>query len=211
MRRSIVRHAAVLAGLAGAAAFAACAGRPPSDSSPLGGGPPPGVTAAPPRTSSGTPATDPMPAQPDITPPADRQPLGSVDARGGRVGLRPASLTSAMADSISIRLDSLLAAADDPKAKLPLPNALGLIDFFRRYFSKQNDRGMRELATELDSLRAQLTATPVDQRAMARSLRRVGRRTSGVAPRMGVYAGRVARLGDLIMDNAARLTPNTQR
>jgi hypothetical protein len=203
----------MLAGIATVAALgtatAACAGRPPSDSSPMGGGPPPGVVAAPARPDVG-PATNPMPPQPDMTPPADRQPLGSVDAAGGRVGLRPVN-RDALADSVSVRLDSVLAVAASPQPHLPLPAALGLIDFFRRYYGGQNDQGMRSVAMELDSLRAQLTASPVDQRATARVLRRLGRRTAGIAPRSGVYAGRIARLSDLLQDQAARLTPNTQR
>lgn len=181
-------------------AAAACAlSNPPTDETPPHGGLPPGVSAAPPQTSAG-PATSPTPVAPDLTPQPDRTPLGSFTREN-----TPRVTLDSTTRTLSARLDSVIAVASSDLTTLPLPAARGLVRALSSSLAESRTPRVRAVATELDTLGTLLAASPVDGRAVGRTLQRLAARAQAASPEAGVLAGRVARLADQLNDAGNKL------
>lgn len=192
---AVVRATAVLAIIT----MGACAlSNPPTDETPPTGGLPEGVSASPPQTSTGGgTVTSPTPVTPELMP-SPGQPMGNFIAEPGpRVAaVAPDSATRVLA----ARLDSVIAPASSDLTRLPIPVARGLIRSISASLADARSPRTQAVAAELDSLHALLGASPVDGRAVGRSLQRVAARAQAAAPAAGVLSARVARLADQLND-----------
>lgn len=194
-----------LAAVAVVLTVGACAlfNRDPQDErTPPDGGLPRGIVATP-ATPGTTPVTSPTPIQPDLTPPPSRQPLGTLDALGEAAELSRMDTTTRQ---LSARIDTVIVNAETDLTRMSPTLAVPLITSIRNTLSSNRDERVRMVAMELDSLRLQLSRTPIDGVATGRVLRRLGARTQVAASAAGVMAGKVARLADLLRDTGNRLT-----
>lgn len=198
---AMVRATAVLA----IVTMGACAlSNPPTDETPPTGGLPEGVSASPPQTSTGGgTVTSPNPVTPELLPSPSGQPMGNFVAEGGprAAAVIPDSATRVLA----ARLDSVIAPASTDLTQLPIPVARALIRSISGTLAGTRSPRTLAVATELDSLHALLGASPVDGRAVGRSLQRVAARSQAAAPAAGVLSARVARLADQLNDAGNKL------
>ena len=189
-------------GTVGAMALvAACAlGSPPSGDSPPTGGLPAGVTASPAAPQTG-PVTSPMPAATTEQPPMpSRQPLGNfVGEHTPRVEV------DTMVRYLGARLDSVIMYGHRDITSMPIPVARGLIKAISAALHPSRVPRVHNVAVELDSLDALLAQTPVNGKAIGRSLQRLSGRAAAASPEAGVLAGRVAHLADVLQDAGNKL------
>ena len=180
---------------------AACAlNDPPTDETPPTGGLPPGVTASPAAPQTG-PVTSPLPAATTEQPPVPSgQPLGNfAGERGPRI--RGDSTTR----WYGVRLDSVIVFANRDITKMPIPMARGLVQTLASALHQSRVPRVHNVAVELDSLNTLLGQSPIDGRAVGRSLQRLSGRATAASPEAGVLAGRVVHLADVLQDAGNRL------
>jgi hypothetical protein len=145
--------------------------------------------------------TSPTPVGADQTPVPSRQPLGNfVEERTPRV--RIDSSTRLFAS----RLDSVIVYGNRDITEMPIPAARALVKTISVMLhpTREGTR-VHNVAVELDSLDLLLAQTPVDGKAVGRSLRRLSGRASAASPEAGVLAGRVAHLADVLEKAGNRL------